>query len=192
MNRRLAAQVEIETLHELLPELDYYRLLQLAPDSPQEDVDAAWRRESRRLHPDRFAAIPDRAVKQKAGDVFKLVSEAWRTLRDPEARSHYDAERTGGPGGARGGAEAVAAADRERAAAADPEKAATNPKSEKYWKMALQNWRASNFKGCVMQIQFALSFEPDNATFLEWMEKAKVAADDTAKKERNPYKLRIV
>lgn len=191
MDRRLATTIEIETLHELLPELDYYRLLLVEPACKQEAIDPAWRRESRRLHPDRFASFPDAAVRDKANEVFRAVSEAWRVLKDPEARNRYDQERVGGS--RRVSAEAVNQAEKDRAAAADPELAATHPKAEKYWKMALQNWREGNWKGCVMQIQFALTFEPTNAVFLEWMDKAKAAdADKVKKTDVNPYKIRIV
>ena len=41
-------------------------------------------------------------------------------------------------------------------------------------------------------IKFALQFEPDNEVFKEWMEKAKDADNKAIKKEKNPYKLRIL
>lgn len=188
MDRRLATQVEIETLHALLPELDYYRLLLLEPTCGQDAVDPAYRRESRRLHPDRFASF-DAGSRDKANDIFRAVGEAWRVLKEPETRARYDTERQGGA--RRASVDAVAAGARDRVSAMDPSQAATNAKSEKYWKMALQNWSEGNYKGCVLQIQLALSFEPNNPVFLEWMEKAKAAADEKAKRTENPYKIRI-
>lgn len=188
MDRRLATQVEIDTLYEILPELDYYKLLQVDPHCPPEAVDPAYKRESRRLHPDRFASF-DPPVRDKANEIFRTVGEAWRVLKEPESRARYDAERAGGA--RRVSADGVAAAARERAAAVDPAQAATNPKAEKYWKMALQNWAEGNYKGCVLQIQLALTFEPGNAVFLEWMEKARAAAEEKAKKNENPYKIRL-
>lgn len=188
MDRRLATQVEIETLHEILPELDYYRLLQLEADCPPDAVDPAFRRESRRLHPDRFASF-DPAVRDKANEIYRSVGEAHRVLKEPESRTRYNQERGGGA--RRVSSEGMAAAAKERAVAVDPSQAATNAKAEKYWKMALQNWSEGNFKGCVLQIQLALSFEPGNPVFLEWMEKARAAADEKAKKNENPYKIRL-
>lgn len=188
MDRRLATQVEIETLHEILPELDYYRLLQIDVDAPPDAVDPAFRRESRRLHPDRFASF-DAATRDRANAIYRAVGEAHKVLKEPEARTRYDAERSGGA--RRVSAEGLEAAKKERVVAADPSQAASNPKSEKYWKMALQNWAEGNYKGCVLQIQLALSFEPGNAVFLEWMEKARAAADEKARKNENPYKIRM-
>lgn len=188
MDRRLASQVEIETLHEILPELDYYRLLQIEPGVAQDLVDPAFRRESRRLHPDRFASF-DGPVRDKANDIYRAVGEAHRVLKEPESRSRYDLDRASGT--LRVTNASMAAAAKERAVAADPSQAATHPKSEKYWKMALTNWEEANYKGCVLQIQLALTFEPNNAVFLEWMEKARAAADEKAKKNDNPYKIRL-
>lgn len=188
MDRRLATQVEIETLHEILPELDYYRLLQVEGGCPQDQIDPAFRRESRRLHPDRFASF-EGPVRDKANDIYRAIGEAHRVLKEPETRGRYDTERQGGARRVSG--EAVAAAAKERAIAADPAQAATHPKSEKYWKMALLNWAEGNFKGCVLQIQLALTFEPNNPVFLEWMDKARAAADEKAKKNDNPYKIRL-
>lgn len=188
MDRRLATTIEIETIHEILPELDYYRILQLEPGCPPDAVDPAYRRESRKLHPDRYASF-DGGVRDKANDIFRAVGEAFRVLKEPESRSRYDTERGGGA--VRVSSEGMAAAQHDRAAAADPSAAATNPKAEKYWKMALQNWNEGNYKGCVLQIQLALSFEPGNPVFLEWMAKARSAADEKARKNDNPYKIRL-
>ena len=88
--------------------------------------------------------------------------------------------------------EALELAEKERQKATNPEHAASHPKAENYWKMGLKDWHRKNYKGCVMNIQFALNFEPENETMLEWLEKAKNAAENKAKKEHNPYKLRIV
>ena len=97
----------------------------------------------------------------------------------------------------RKGGEVTIALDRvevdKDAAAANPEHAAKTDKGGKYWKMALQNWHDKEYQGCVMQIQFALNFEPDNETMIEWKEKAeKKAAEATQEKAGNAYKLRIV
>lgn len=190
MDPRLRPRVEIETLHELLAELDCYQLLGIAPDCAQQDVDAAFRAESRRLHPDRHAAGATPEFKAKANDVFKAVNDAYRTLRDPDARARYDADRR--QGALRLDDAARKAAEADAAARNDPTKAARTPRGEKYWKMALQCFNDGDFNGAVMQINFALSFEPDNATFKEWLEKAKVENEAKKKgKTGNAYKIRL-
>ena len=59
--------------------------------------------------------------------------------------------------------------------------------------MALSDWEQKSYRACVMNIQFALNFEPGNDVFKEWLDKAKAARDEAeSKMEKNPYKLRIM
>ncbi len=190
MDRTLAARVELETLHELLPELNYYTILKLHPDAHQDDVGPAFRNESRRLHPDRFTAIGDADLQEKVNELYRLIREAYGVLQDPVQRAAYDSELE--QGNNRMTAEGSARADQQRAAANDPAEAATTEKAAKYWQMGLKDFREKNFKGAVMNIGFALMYEPDNETFKEYLEQAKAGAEASAKENFNPYKLRIV
>ncbi len=192
MDPRLAARVEVETIHELLPELDLYQLLGLKPDAAQGDVDAAFRNESRRLHPDRLAAGATPAFRAQANDVFKAVNDAYRTLRDPDTRARYDDERVSGALRLEEAARKEAEAD--AASRSDPARAARTPKGEKHWKLALQCWNDQDFNGCMMQIKFAMQFEPDNAVMREWLGKAQAeheAAKRGQKKNANAYRIRF-
>jgi curved DNA-binding protein CbpA len=190
MDPRLRARVEIETLHELLPELNCYQLLGLVDDCPQEAVDAAFRNESRRLHPDRHSAGSTPEFRAKANDVFKAVNDAYRTLKDPDTRTQYDNDRRNGA--LRMDEAARKAAEAEAAARSDPARAARTPKGEKHWKLALHCWNESDFNGCVMQINFALQFEPDNEVMKEWRERAKAEHEAKKKgKQGNAYRIRF-
>lgn len=190
MDARLRSRIEIETLHELLPVLNYYRLLGLKNDCPQGDVDSAFRQESRRLHPDRHLAGAPVEFRGRVNDVFKAVNDAYRVLRDPDQRARYDQELLMGE--LKMAEESRKAAEADAAARNDPSKAARTPAAEKYWKLALQCWQEKNYNGCVMQIKFALGFEPDNEVFKEWLAKATAAHEDFKKKNGNAYKIRIV
>jgi curved DNA-binding protein len=84
---------------------DYYEVLGVPRNASQEELQAAYRRLSRSLHPD---VNKDPSAEER----FKEVGEAYHVLSDPEARARYDAMRSrgGGPGpreragsGARGG-----------------------------------------------------------------------------------------
>lgn len=63
---------------------DYYNILGVPRDASQEDVKRAYRNLALRWHPDRNADDPE------AGRRFKDISEAYRTLGDPERRARYD------------------------------------------------------------------------------------------------------
>lgn len=190
MDPRLRARIEIETLHELLPSLNYYTLLGLKQECPQVEIDSAFRQESRRLHPDRHVAGAPPEFRQKSNDVFKAVNDAYRVLRDPDARARYDNDMRQGE--LKMVEESRRQAESAAAARNDPSKAARTPQGEKYWKLALQCWQEKNFNGCVMQIKFALGFESDNEVFKEWLHKANAAHEEQKKSKGNAYRIRIV
>jgi curved DNA-binding protein CbpA len=187
---RLRMRIEVEALHELLAELDYYRLLQVERACSPDDIGNAFRRESRRLHPDRMSTLGDGGLAAKANDVYRLVNEGYRVLKDPEQRARYDQLLAAGSNRMNDEAKDAAKADKK---ADDPETAATHPKSERYWKMALRDLKEKSYKAAVMNIKFALTFEPTNETFKEHLKVAEEAlAEADKKKEKNPYKLRIM
>ncbi len=190
MDSPVRMRIEVQTLHGILDEVDYYKLLCLDPECPQGEIEGALRKESRVRHPDRVAAIGDEDVSSMATEIYQRLKEAGETLTDPDRRAQYDEVLKAGI--LRMTDDAMAMAEKERQRADNPEHAASHPKAEKYWKMALKDWREKNYKGCVMNIQFALNFEPDNQIMKDWMVKALEAADKKAQTNHNPYKLRIV
>lgn len=62
---------------------DYYQILGLAKDAPQDDVKRAYRKLARKYHPDVSEA-------SDAEERFKEVAEAYQVLKDPEKRAAYD------------------------------------------------------------------------------------------------------
>ncbi|MBN1336394.1 MAG: J domain-containing protein [Deltaproteobacteria bacterium] len=188
MDAFLRTRVEIETLHELLPDLDYYRILCIDPDTPQRDVETAFRNTARALHPDRYARVGDEAFRAKVNDIFRFVNEAWRTLKDPDTRARYDAERAAGAH--RISPQAQAAAAQDAVASMSLEHAARTPDGEKRWRMALKCWEDKDYRGCRIQVHFALQAEPDNPVFQEWLQKATDAANESARQNENPFMIR--
>ncbi|MDY5131646.1 DnaJ domain-containing protein, partial [Actinotignum timonense] len=74
---------------------DFYQELGVKKDATQEDIKKAYRKLSRRYHPDRNGGSKD------AEEKFKRVGEAYQVLSNPEDRKQYDAIRALGAGGPR-------------------------------------------------------------------------------------------
>lgn len=62
---------------------DYYAVMGVARDAPQDEIKRAYRKLARKYHPD-VSSEPD------AEERFKEVGEAYEVLKDPEKRTAYD------------------------------------------------------------------------------------------------------
>lgn len=65
---------------------DYYSVLGVEPTASQEEVRAAYRRLAKQFHPD---------VNPDGAEAFRLATDAYRVLSDPEMRERYDAGDSG-------------------------------------------------------------------------------------------------
>src|ERR687883_1439726 len=87
--------VEVEERAAALDRLDYFEVLRLPRTAGAADVKAAYYRESRAYHPDRFAALPSPELRDLIGRVYRRVNEAYTVLRDDVKRQRYLADVTG-------------------------------------------------------------------------------------------------
>ncbi len=69
---------------------DYYRILEVSPDSTVEEIRRSYRRLAMRYHPDRNPDDPD------AERTFREVAEAYGVLTDPKKRGEYNRLRQAG------------------------------------------------------------------------------------------------
>src|SRR2546425_3034804 len=83
---------------------DFYVVLGVQRDASETDIKKAYRKLAMECHPDRNNG--DKAAEEK----FKLVTEAYEVLRDPEKRASYDRFGMAGVRGQGGGAGAGAGA----------------------------------------------------------------------------------
>jgi DnaJ-class molecular chaperone len=73
---------------ERLDQLDYYSLLRLKRNAKHDDIKRAFRLFARKFHPDRFPRNSKEG--QRAAEVYRRATEAYRVLTTPNYRTLYD------------------------------------------------------------------------------------------------------
>jgi DnaJ-class molecular chaperone len=161
-------RIEIETLAAALDQLDYFGLLKVPQGAGPADVKAAYYRESRAYHPDRFAACPDAAVRELVGRVYRRVNEAYTVLRDDRKRAKY-AQDVNGPERARKlrFTEADEAEVKEEQKKKLEEQMGSTPNGRKFFAAALVDIQAQRWEAALRALKSALMYEPANARFKE-------------------------
>jgi len=69
-------------------ELDYYKILDIAPGSSVHDIQSAYRKLAFRYHPDR-----NHLNREAYNLIMQWINEAYATLSDPVKRREYDITR---------------------------------------------------------------------------------------------------
>lgn len=85
-----AFEERVKRIYRNLERLDHYQVLDLTPYASPAQVKDAYYGRSLEFHPDRFAQLEDRDLREKIYQIYKRVSEAFRELSDPQRRSEYD------------------------------------------------------------------------------------------------------
>ena len=160
--------IEVEALSAALDRLDYFGVLKLPQAATPADIKAAYYRESRAFHPDRFAAYPDPAFRDLVGKVYRRVNEAYTVLRDDQKRARYIADVTG-PDRAHKlrFTEAEEAQVKEEQKRKIEEQLGLTPNGRKFFAAALVEAKAQRWDGAVRALRSALMYEPANARFKE-------------------------
>ncbi len=160
--------IEAEALAAALDQLDYFGVLKLPQGAGHADIKAAYYRESRAFHPDRFAAYPDRAFRELVGRIYRRVNEAYTVLRDDKRRAKYLADISG-PERARKlrFTEADEAEVKEGEKKKIEEQLGQTPNGRKFFATALVEIQAQRWDTAQRALKSALMYEPGNARFKE-------------------------
>ena len=156
------APTEIRALARLLGEMNYYELLHLRPDAGSADVKRAYHATTRVFHPDANRTL-EPELQEAVRRIAMRVSEAYSVLRDPRRRRAYDL-RLSEDGRIRMQlAEASAEAGRRDVS----EREGRTPEGRRYYKLAQRDLARRDFAAAARNLQTALTFERDNASFKE-------------------------
>jgi curved DNA-binding protein CbpA len=153
---------QITGLSKVIDDLDYYQILKLDQIAFEEDIKAAYFRESRLYHPDKFFNEPHE-VQLQVNTIFKRVLEAYKVLMDKDRRALYT-KNISGP-------------DRKKYLRFDlrhlkqeaekKEDEGQTPMGKKYYIMAKTAIQNKDYKGAKINLQLAAKMEPRNETFKE-------------------------
>jgi DnaJ-class molecular chaperone len=177
--------IEVETLAAVLDQLDYYGVLKLQQGAGAADVKAAYYRESRAYHPDRFAAVESPELKELIGRIYRRINEAYTVLRDDQKRTRYLAEVTG-PDRAKKlrFTEVEDAAVKEEQKKKLEEQFGQTPNGRRFYATFMLEAKAERWDSAERALKSALMYEPGNPKFKEQLaavqgelEKARVKAD---------------
>ncbi|XP_074109454.1 dnaJ homolog subfamily C member 11 [Cotesia typhae] len=79
--------MDTENEQETVNEVDYYTFLNVSRNATPEEIQQAYRRQSRLYHPDKHV---DPILKKKAEVLFSRTNKAYEVLSDPHQRAIYD------------------------------------------------------------------------------------------------------
>lgn len=161
-------RLEVETLAAALDQLDYFGVLKIPQGAGLADIKAAYYRESRAYHPDRFAALPDPAFRELVGKIYRRVNEAYTVLRDDRKRTKYLQDVTGPdrPKKLRF-TEADEVQVKEDQKRKIEEQLGQTPNGRKFYAAALVEIQAGRWDGAQRALKSALMYEPGNTRFKE-------------------------
>jgi curved DNA-binding protein CbpA len=177
---------EVEGRAGEIDRLDYFEVLRVARTAGASEVKAAYYRESRAFHPDRFAAVPSPELRDRIARIYRRVNEAYTVLRDDARRARYLAD-VSGPDRERKlrFTEAEESQVKQEQKQKLEEALGQTPNGRKFYAAALKEAQGQRWEAAERAIKSALMYEPQNARFKELLsqiEKSRPRVD--------PFKIR--
>jgi DnaJ-class molecular chaperone len=151
-----------------LDQLSYYDLLGVSSATPSADIRTAFFRMSDDLHPDRYHMMADRELKERLETIYARICEAYRVLTTPEKRTVYARLLTEGK-------KRLTSTDRESRAPQSPEDSIKHEEAKKFFRLGMLSLARKDFKGAVMNFNFARSFEPQAVIINQKLGEAQAA-----------------
>ncbi|HVI93323.1 MAG TPA: DnaJ domain-containing protein [Anaeromyxobacter sp.] len=175
--------IEVEALAGALDQLDYFGVLKLQQTATPAEIKAAYYRESRTFHPDRFAAFPNAALRDLVGRIYRRVNEAYTVLRDDRKRARYVADLNG-PERAQKlrFTEADEAAVKEEQKKKLEEQFGQTPNGRKFYAAALKEIEGARWDAAERALKSALMYEQGNAKFKETLAAVQAELERTRDK----------
>ena len=153
-NLYLAFLQHIDALYNKVPSLNYYQLLNVSPQDGIDKVKAQFYKLARIYHPDLHRDLPEQ-YQIKLDKIFKTMNEAYRVLSEPNYRKYYEAVL-------KRGELRIDFSKASKVKPDDPLLSVKSPLAKRYLKTALDNIKRKDYKIAKINLQYALTYEPDS------------------------------
>ena len=152
-----AFRARVDEIHANLDSATYYQLLEVPQTVSPGAVKQAFFDRSIEFHPDRFLQLEDQELRDRIYEVFKRMSEAFKVLSSPQARSQYDGNLAGPTREVR-----YLERDEPPSDSQDPSDDARTPSGKKFLRHAILAEAEGNLRSARMYLSMAVQCEPDN------------------------------
>ena len=153
----------LQAISEKSQQMTYYQFLGVHPNASRKEIHTAYRLCCRHFHPDRFYGQKQSHLHALATQTFKIMAQAYRVLKKVQTRQAYDARIS------------LKQEDLSSFAKNQPP---THFKAKQYYAQAMNAIHSKDFKAALVDLRFALQFEPDNVLLqkkIQWVEAEKKA-----------------
>jgi DnaJ-class molecular chaperone len=174
-----AFEIEAQAVAQILDELDYFQVLKVQQTASPSEIKAAYYRESRAYHPDRFYTLPESEVKEAIGRIYRRITEAYVCLRDDQKRKKYITDISGPERAQK--LRFTEASEQEHKEEKEQEIGKT-PNGRRYYKLGVQDMNAGKFGAAERNFKMALAYEPANENFKTALKQAADAQKQPAQK----------
>jgi DnaJ-class molecular chaperone len=175
-----AFEIEAQALAQILDELDYFQILKVGQSASPGEIKAAYYRESRAYHPDRFSSLAPSELKENIGKIYKRINEAYVCLREDTRRMKYLGDILSPERQKK--LRFVEASEQEMKKEKEQEVGAT-PQGRKFFMAGLSDMAAQRFASAERNFKMALTYEPNNPNF-------KAKRDEAAKLVKSDMSVR--
>jgi DnaJ-class molecular chaperone len=150
----------------MLERMSYYQLLRIQQNADIGAVRTAYYRMAAQLHPDRTHGVTDPTVREQLETIYARITEAYRVLISPEKRVAYDKALATGK-------MRFESTDRPSGSTVKaPEDSLKDPQAKKFFRLGMMCLGRKDFRGAVMNFNFAKTFEPSARVIIDKLAEA--------------------
>jgi len=171
---------EVIELAKTLDDMDYYEILKIRQKAFTQEIKAAYFKQSRTFHPDKYFNEDPRLV-AVITKIFKRIAEAYKTLSDQEKRVAYT--------------KSISGPNRKKMLRYNPkliemdkqggkEDEGQTAMGRKYYQMAKDCIRNKDYKSAKINLTLAIKMEDNNQTFKDRLKEVEDIIAEARKKKK--------